>query len=170
MTVIAARKTDKGVEISWDSFCGDTYRKGKVDRLSNLDKKIDGNNFKALICGSASSGSLLKFFSKHNGIESATEMDILGYLIRFKEWCREKLPAPDLNMDMIIIMDGKIFEVDADQLVVFENTEFISMGAGQQYAATALHLGHTAEDACKIACQLSNHCLEPVRTEVIKYD
>jgi hypothetical protein len=48
-------------------------------------------------------------------------------------------------------------------MFVHEVFDFISIGAGEDFANAALYLGHTPKEAVKVACELSCYVCEPIK-------
>ena len=47
-------------------------------------------------------------------------------------------------------------------MFVHEISDYIAIGAGEQFANAALYLGHTPKEAVKVACDLSCYVSEPI--------
>jgi hypothetical protein len=60
----------------------------------------------------------------------------------------------------LLIYDGHLFEID--RMFVHEVSDYIAIGAGEDFANAALYLGHTPQEAVKVACDLSCYVCEPI--------
>ena len=121
-------------------------------------KKIDEN------FGFASSGTAkeLEFFGifckthkpSHNTIEG-----IIDYFFEFSTWKKKKVDDDRIENSYILVYDRKVyFFID---YYVTSVVDYKALGAGVDYATTALHLGHSVEESIKIACELSIYCELP---------
>lgn len=88
MTVIAARKTNKGVELAWDSFQGNMHTNDSNN--STLSKCIDGNNFHALGTGLCSDIALFAIYAKNHAISEGNELGVSEYMLESQEWKSKK--------------------------------------------------------------------------------
>lgn len=48
------------------------------------------------------------------------------------------------------------------------DSKFTAAGSGGSLALLAMHMGATAEEACRWACKFNNSCREPIRTLKLK--
>lgn len=163
MTVIAARKDGKKIQIAWDSFIGDFY---SVETSVKVSKKIEGNNFTALFTGDAADGALFAIYAKSHAISQVDELGISSYLLDFKNWKNKNTGNGDASISLIVVLGGRIFALRG--LSCVEHDRYVALGAGGEIAHTAMFLGQTAESACATACAISNHCATPVYSEDVK--
>jgi len=68
-----------------------------------------------------------------------------------------------LRNTYLIAYNGHLFEID--NMFVYEIKDFSAIGAGEDFANAALYLGHSPEEAVKVACELCCFVSEPI----IKY-
>ena len=65
------------------------------------------------------------------------------------------------ELQLIIGINGTLFEIDSDFAVAMNNTGFYAVGSGGDYALGALHAGVTVLDAMKIAAINNNGTSAP---------
>lgn len=65
------------------------------------------------------------------------------------------------ELQLIIGINGTLFEIDSDFAVAMNNTGFYAVGSGGDYALGALHAGVTVLDAMKIAALNNNGTSAP---------
>lgn len=68
--------------------------------------------------------------------------------------------------DFIVLWKRKAFWLSGT--FVKEIKKYQAIGAGMDFALAALHLGHSAKEACEIACELSVFCEKPVKSFVVQ--
>ena len=66
----------------------------------------------------------------------------------------------DTENQYIMAYAGHLFQIEP--LFTFEIKDYAAIGAGEDFATAALYLGHSPEDAAKVACELSCYVAEPV--------
>jgi ATP-dependent protease HslVU (ClpYQ) peptidase subunit len=65
------------------------------------------------------------------------------------------------ELQLLIGINGTLFEIDSDFAVAMNNTGFYAVGSGGDYALGALHAGVTILDAMKIAALNNNGTSAP---------
>jgi ATP-dependent protease HslVU (ClpYQ) peptidase subunit len=65
------------------------------------------------------------------------------------------------ELQLLIGINGTLFEIDSDFAVAMNNTGFYAVGSGGDYALGALHAGVTVLDAMKIAALNNNGTSAP---------
>ena len=73
---------------------------------------------------------------------------------------KEKIDDDKIENSYIFVYKGKSYSFY--DYHVLEIKDFHAIGAGYQYATTALYLNHTVGEAIKISCDLSVYCEMPV--------
>jgi ATP-dependent protease HslVU (ClpYQ) peptidase subunit len=156
MSVVAVRVGKNKITIGADSILvnGYTQEKDKLAKLFQNEWMVVGD------VGEAQEGALFQIFSKTRKPREATNEAITEYLFDFFQWKKEKTESVELTNSYIIIFDGKAFNVEG--FYVKEITDYMAIGAGMDFALSALYLGSSVEDAIKTACHLSIMCEEPV--------
>lgn len=82
------------------------------------------------------------------------------------EWARagmEPAAYPVVSDDQFgrllrITDDGQILLYTVNGLPMRYESPFYAIGSGSEFAMAAMYLGHTAEQAVHVACELSNEC------------
>lgn len=115
--------------------------------------------------GFASSGyakeiEFFYIFCKTHQPSQNTIEGIIDYFFEFSNWKKKKIDDDKIENFYIFVYKGKCYYFN--DFYVSEIRDFCSIGAGYQYATTALYLNHTVEEAIKISCDLSIYCETPV--------
>jgi len=158
MSVVCCRVTSKKVEIASDSITvrGWTQEKGK-DKFAKL---VEINDIILGSVGSAEEVSLMQLFCATRKPEAASESRILNFLVDFLDWKKKQTDKYELNNAYIIVFAGKAFYLEG--FFVKEILTYEAIGAGMDYALSALYLGHDVKKAVETACELSILCEKPV--------
>ena len=78
----------------------------------------------------------------------------------FQDWMNNKIGETKLENQYIIVLEGKAFMMEG--FFIKEVTDYTAIGAGMDFALSALFLGNSVQDAIKASCHLSLYCEEPV--------
>ncbi|MGC1527511.1 MAG: hypothetical protein WA783_15805, partial [Phormidesmis sp.] len=124
-------------------------------------KLIEQNGMVIGSTGDCFEGTMMELFSRNHKPSTTTRLGIMEFLVEFKEWVRKKEGGYSPGNGFLIAYDSKLFRV-VQGLDVYEVSEFDAIGAGQDFAKAALHLGHTPREAVEVACKLSLYCSEPI--------
>ena len=112
-------------------------------------------------CGLSRNSMLFYYFIQTNSIKiSNTIEDIYDFMVKFRDFLKEKTTDWKCESDFIIINKGKIFKYTFDS--IFEINEYDAIGSGKDFAKAALYLDKSVYDAVKIACDLTIYCSEPI--------
>ena len=65
------------------------------------------------------------------------------------------------ELELIISINGTLFELDSDFAVAMTDTGFYAIGSGGDYALGALHAGTTVLEAMEIAARINNGTSAP---------
>jgi ATP-dependent protease HslVU (ClpYQ) peptidase subunit len=165
MSVVSVRVEKNKIVIGADSILvtGYTQEKDKLAKLFQNEFMIVGN------VGQAQEGALFQIFSKTRKPREVSVDAITEYMFDFYSWKKEKTEGTELNNTYIIVTGGKAFLVEG--FFVKEVKDYTALGAGMDFALTALYLGSSVEDSIKAACHLSIYCEEPINiieTEINK--
>jgi ATP-dependent protease HslVU (ClpYQ) peptidase subunit len=160
MSVIAGKVYNDKIVIAADSI----VVKGWSKRTGNFAKLLEINNMIIGGTGSAEELSLFFRFAQTHKPESATEKDILVFATEFANWKQTNYNNNSfLKNTYLIAYDGHLFEIA--NMFINEIKDFAAIGAGEDFANAALYLGHSPEEAVKVACELCCFVSEPI----IKY-
>jgi ATP-dependent protease HslVU (ClpYQ) peptidase subunit len=161
MSVVACKIYPSGYEIGADSITvrGWTQTKGQTTTLSKLFKV---NGLVIGGTGTAEENSLMRLFSETHKPSRPDEQSVLEFLSEFSDWKNKRTNKQELGNSFLIGIDNKVFAVE--QWLVEEVTSYEAIGAGQDYALAALHLGHDVSQAIGVAIELSVMCEGPIQT------
>lgn len=156
MSVIAAKVYDNYIEICADSIImnNEGTKRTNFAKLRNINNMIVGG------CGDAEELCLFFNYVETYAVPEATEADILDYMNRFSSFKKNYTDDLELQNVYVIAVGGHLFEVD-NKFVQEVNT-ITACGRGMPYALTALHLGHSAEEAISVTCDLCCYTSRPV--------
>lgn len=156
MSVIAAKVYDNYIEICADSIImnEDGTKRTNFAKLRNINNMIVGG------CGDAEELCLFFNYVETYAVPEATETSILDYMNRFSSFKLSYTNESELRNIYVIAVEGHLFEVD--NKFVQEVYDITACGRGMPYALTALHLGHSAEEAVSVTCDLCCYTSGPV--------
>ena len=168
MSVVACKIYKDRYEMASDSIIvwGWTQDKGK-----NLDmvKLIECNDLIIGSSGLSSEIEMMRMFVKnHRPIQEDGE-SILNFMDEFVNWMKKKTDDDhnSIKNSFIIGMKVKVFQFNCWN--VCEVLTHTAIGAGMDYASTALYLGHDVEKAVEVATELSIYCEKPIIKKVKKF-
>jgi ATP-dependent protease HslVU (ClpYQ) peptidase subunit len=169
MSVAAVKVYEDRIIIGADSqlTLGDGSHKKEVENA----KIWEGNNIIVAGAGEIYEFSLFVIYCKANNPIHATDTGIFHFFVDFVAWKTEKLQREEFKLDCsyLFIFGKKAFLIDEDFYIKEINT-YQAIGAGMTYAEAALYLGHSVDEALKVACRLSPDCEEPLTIFTIKKD
>jgi|TARA_R110000803_G_scaffold14441_5_gene40130 ATP-dependent protease HslVU (ClpYQ) peptidase subunit len=162
MSVVAVRVTDKEIVIGADSILvsGWTQEKDKLAKLNEVNGMIIGD------VGDAQEGALFLIYCKTRKPREASSEALVEFMSEFQDWMSNKIEQTKLNNQYIIIIDKKAFMMEG--FFIKEVTDYTAIGAGMDYALSALYLGNSVKESIKAACHLSIYCEEPINLMEIK--
>ena len=163
MSIVCCKVTDSKIEIAADSITvrGYTQSKGNEVKFSKLVKVND------IILGGVGwteENFLMQMFCQTHNISSTNKTDVLNFLNEFSDWKKKKAENHKIENDYMILFKGKAFFIS--NFLIQEIKNYEAIGAGMDFALSALYLGHDAEKAVETACELSVYCEKPI----IKYE
>jgi ATP-dependent protease HslVU (ClpYQ) peptidase subunit len=163
MTVIAARKTENAIVFAADTLISNGYSKATTSDIVH-SKLFEQNGMVIGSTGDCYESTFMELFSRNHKPVEASRMGMIDFLVEFREWIRKKEGSFNPQNGFLIAFDNKLFRVIGG-LEVYEVNEFDAIGAGQDFAKAAMHLGHSPRQAVEVACKLSLFCSEPI-TEI----
>ena len=162
MTVVAARKYADRIEFAADSIV--TSGSTKVTHRTIDDAKLFQQNGLTIgLTGKLAEGSLIQIFSRNHKPAHANLEGIIDFLFEFEGWVRNRDSGFTIGNHYLIGFENHLFRT-YPRFDVFEVSEFDAIGAGEDFALTAMHLDKTPAEAVAIACELSVWCSQPVTT------
>ncbi len=160
MSVVACKILPGGYEIASDSISVRfrTQSKGDTTKFSKL---FEVNDLVIGSVGYAEEASLLQIYCTTRKPSEATEPAILEFLSEFSGWKKGKSDKSGLDNAYLIGFEGKVFSIHG--WFIEEVLKYEAIGAGMDFSLAALYLGKSAEEAVKVACELSIYCEEPIQ-------
>ena len=159
MSVVAAKVYDNRIVMAADSILVKGWSKstnGNFAKINQINGMIVGGT------GNAKELSLLWHFMRTHKPAGNTEKEILGYIVEFSKWKQDLIGEGGISNTYLLAYDGHLFEVE--DMFVYEIKNYDAVGAGEDFANAALHLGHSPKEAVKVACELSCYVAEPIIT------
>lgn len=157
MSVVAVRVNKDKIEFSADSitvFGGCTKRDDFFAKLQEINQMIIGG-----VGASEEIGLLFTFAQTHSPLDN-TEKAIRDFFFEFGKWKNDLHLGFVSENSYIVGCKGKAFYIQ--NLFVQEVKDYAAIGAGRDYALSALYLKHSAKEAVKVACELSCYVCEPI--------
>lgn len=155
MSVIAAKVYNDKIVMAADSILTNGWSK----RNNNFAKIVEINGMIAGATGTAQEASLMWHYMQTHKPASPSEKDILTFIVEFAQW-KSSIAGSDVANTYLFAYHGHLFEIV--NMFVHEISDYAAIGAGEDYANTALHLGHTPQEAVKVACELCCFVCEPI--------
>ncbi|HQU73805.1 MAG TPA: hypothetical protein PKV71_10255 [Calditrichia bacterium] len=160
MSVVCCRVYEDRIEIASDSITvrGWTQEKGR----DNHSKLVAVNDMVIGSVGRAEDSSLMQLFCATHKPEGASESDILSFMVEFLDWKKKKTDQKQTSGVFILLFEGKAFYING--FFIKEVVSYEAIGAGMDFALSALYLGHNVEKAVETACELSVMCEKPIQS------
>jgi ATP-dependent protease HslVU (ClpYQ) peptidase subunit len=166
MSVVAAKKyADKLV------FAADSIRvSGYLSETSRVSGHEQGKLFEVndIVIGSVGwimELSFMQLFARNHKPSAPTVEAVLEYIVEFYTWAKKKDDTFGKRNSYLMGMEGEIFRI-SDGYLVEKINEFSAIGAGREFALTAMYLDKTPQEAVEIANELCIYCSAPVNTIV----
>lgn len=156
MSVVAAKVYEKEIIMAADSI----LVKGWSKRNSNFAKIAEINDMIVGGTGSAQEMSMMWHYMQTHKPASATEKDVLTFIIEFSKWKGDMGGGSNLENAYLLAYKEHLFEIE--YMFVHEILDYVAIGAGEDFASAALYLGHSPQEAVKVACDLSCYVCEPI--------
>lgn len=159
MSVVACRITENGYEIAADSITvrGWTQTRGQNAKLVKL---FETNGMIIGGVGMAEELSLFRLFVETRRPGAPTNYAILEFISEFSEWKEKRIGTAGVENAYLFGFENKVFTIEG--WLVAEVSKYEAIGAGMDYALSALYLGHSARRAVEVAIELSVFCESPV--------
>ena len=166
MSVVAVKVYEKSIIMSADSI----IVHGEADKTPiGKGKLFDVNGMIIGTSGWASEGVYLSLYAENHTPLSATERDMMKFFAEFGAWkAKEFGESCKIENQYLIAYKGKCFNVGGGY--VAEVTDFYAIGYGHQYSEAALYLGHSPQEAVKVACDLCCFVDGPIVTKTMTKD
>jgi ATP-dependent protease HslVU (ClpYQ) peptidase subunit len=163
MSVVAARKYHDKLFFAADSIRVSGFYRKETQRVAGHQQ---GKLFEVngLIIGSVGYIMELNFmqmFARNHKPTAATTDSVLEFMLEFYGWAKAKDNEFGKRNEYLIGIENEIFRV-VDTYLVEKINEFSAIGAGEDYALTAMYLDKNPEEAVQIANVLCVFCSDPV--------
>jgi ATP-dependent protease HslVU (ClpYQ) peptidase subunit len=156
MSVVAVRVLDEGYRIAADSIVVRGWSRRKDSKFAKL------NEVNGLILGSVGSceeGGLFYLYLKSHR-PSPAEDSVLECVSEFAKWKHAKTGDASIHNEFFLGFDRHVFWICGYHVGRVHN--FHAIGAGDDFATAALHLGHSPVEAVRTAIELSAMCEGPI--------
>jgi len=162
MSVVACRVYKDRIEISADSIImrGDTQEKRKDAKIYQCNDITFG------AAGVCKDSVIFNMYCKTRKPEDSTEEAILTFYHEFTNWKKDKTDG-DSSIDSVFILIFKNKAFVIEDYYIKEIDDYCAIGAGMDYALSALYLGYNTIKACEVACELSTMCEAPINTFIV---
>lgn len=169
MSVVAAKIYNDQISMAADSIIVRGWNRNDGERLK-ITKMCKTNGMIIGSCGGAQECSIFQVFCSNHKPEAAKIKDIISFMIEFKKWAKDlslevSSEEKKIENQYLIAFDSTLWYVDG--LNVIEIKDYYAIGAGEEYALTALHLGKNTIESVKVACEMSCYVSEPIIEETI---
>lgn len=156
MSVIAAKVLKDKVVLAADSILVHGWSK----RNDTFSKIVSANDMIIGGTGIAEECSLMWHYMETHKPSGYSEKDILNFIVEFAKWKKDFDGSSTISNSYLMAYCGHLFEIS--RMFVHEINNFHAVGAGEDFANAALYLGHSPEEAVKVACELSCFVCEPI--------
>lgn len=156
MTVIAVKIENDKIILGGDEMVTSSMKYNIKDhRTTKLHKISDDFAFGG--AGDCADLGLFSYYALSHQPRAADIVSVTEYLHDFAEWKSKR--GRDYNCDgvyLIIVFKGHVFRTLTNSVYAIDR--FAAIGSGGDFAHTALHLGHTVQEAIKVAAELDIYC------------
>lgn len=159
MSIVCCKIYDNKIEIASDSITVRGYTQSKGNN-TNFSKLVKSNELIIGGVGSAQELGLFQLFCKTRTPKRADEDSILEFMSEFSDWKKKKTDDDGITNSYIIVFQQHAFAIN--HYFIKEITTYEAIGAGMDYALSALYLEADVQKAVETACELSVYCELPV--------
>jgi len=163
MSVVAVKVYKDKIEIASDSIrvTGYTQEKDKLAKLWEVNGMVLG------AVGLCEESAMFKIFMSTRKPREASEDAVADYMAEFIEWYRKKDDKLNkLQNSYFLVTDRTVFLID--NFYIRKIDDYYAIGAGMDYALTALYLSRSVEESVAVACELSIYCEKPINKILIE--
>lgn len=158
MSVVAVKRIKDKIIIGSDSIrvSGWTQEKDKQAKLVKINGLIIGT------VGNSEEFAMFTSFVKTHKPKKADEDSLLDFFVEFRSWLANSTGKNDktIENEYLIVLDNRVFYIAS--FFVREVKDYYAMGAGRDFALSALYLGSGIKEAINAACELSIYCEKPI--------
>jgi hypothetical protein len=160
VSVLACKIYDDGFVMGSDSItCRGEFM--DVGRELKFTKMFEVNDTVVGSSGTAEEIAMLRLFMETHKISEVSEKAVFNFINEFVSWKNVKTSKFCLDNWYLIGMENKVYYIE--NFFVSEVKEHTAIGAGFEYALTALYLGHDVYDSLAAAAELSIWCSQPIK-------
>jgi len=165
MSIVAVKNYKDKIVIGSDSIRVRGYTQAKKEFCKMIEVE---KGFVISGAGLARDHILLAEYATSNKPKRETYDGILDWFGTYHEWLKKKTGENNVKIEnsYLIVFNKRIYRFHDYYLEEVDNYEAI--GAGMDYALTALYLGESVEKAVECACELSIYCEKPINIIEIK--
>ncbi len=167
MSVVAARRYGEELFFAADSIrIAGGYRQEHARVAGHEQGKLFEIN--GMVIGSVGrimELSFMQIFARNHKPAATTAESVLDFMLEFYRWAKSKDESFGRHNEYLIGIEREIFRVSESYLVEKIN-EFAAIGAGEDFALTAMYLDKTPEEAVDISNELCIYCSSP--THVVR--
>lgn len=166
MSVVACRVYEDRIEIASDSISvsGCTQRRYAPESYSKL---LQVNGLVIGGVGRCEEIALFMMYCATRKPSAPTTEAVLEFVTDFADWKKTKTELEyGQECDYILVFEGKAFYIE--RFWVSTILDYSAIGAGMDYALSALYLGHDVHKAVETSCELSIYCEPPVQHIIVE--
>ena len=133
MSVVAARVYKDKIVMAADSIIVRGWSKRTdhdIVKINEINGMIVGGT------GYAQELSLMWQYMTTHKPATATEKDVLTFVVEFSRWKRELIGNGSVDNTYLMAYDGHLFQIE--DMLVYEVSEYSAVGAGQDFANAVL--------------------------------
>lgn len=162
MSVVAVKKSENKLVFASDSIkvSGWTKQSDKV-LPKDMAKLFELNDMVIGSVGYSKELSFMRIFAATHKPKSPSVEGLLDFIIEFYSWAMRIDPEFERSNEYLIGFENKVFRITEGYLVDKVN-EISAIGAGEDFALAAMHLGHSAIEAVEVANELCLYCAPPI--------
>jgi len=167
MSVVAVKVEKDKIVIGADSIIVSGWTQ---EKKCNAKLQLINDHFIVGSAGSAEELNLFFMYCQNHEPKESNEYMILEFISDFSKWAGNRTNSVVKGGEncYLIVFNGRVFEVQNYYITVVE--DYTAIGAGRDYALTALYLGHSIENAIDAACELCVFCEGPINLFEFKRD
>lgn len=171
MSVVAVKITDNKIVMASDSIIVGGWDRKDQERFKSV-KMSKVNGMLVGSCGYLQEGAMFQVYCSNHKPEGTKIKDVLEFMIEFKKWVKDLSLNSDedskkmLSNQYLIAFDSTVWVVNGIDVIPVK--DYYAIGAGEDYALAAMHLGCTPHDAVKVACEMSCYVTDPILEESIE--
>ena len=165
MSVVAIKKDKTKIVIGADSIRisgWGTQEKDKLAKLFEISKEMTLG-----AVGNCATCAVFREFLENHLPKTNNEYGWSMLMREFASHLNDMKSAPKFeDSEFIVVYKDSAFLLSG--YFIREIVDYYAIGAGKEYALTALYLGAGVKEAIKAACQLSIFCEEPINLVEVK--